>query len=137
MDRGFWSLLPEDMRIDTVTACSGSIVIMAATTGNSASCPECGFASDGVHKYRQRTLADLPWIGKTVELRVRVRHFRCRNRYCLRKTFVERLNDTAIPYSRRTGRLGKTLLRIAYELAERQALDKPITWVCPSAPIRY
>jgi transposase len=41
-----------------------------------------------------------------VTLRVRVRRFRCLDPSCLRRTFAERLGETARPAARRTSRLG-------------------------------
>src|SRR4051812_30013767 len=71
-----------------------------------AACPDCAALSGRVHSRYDRTLGDLPWQGRPVTLRVRVRRFRCLNPACLRRTFAERLGETARPAARRTSRLG-------------------------------
>jgi transposase len=60
-------------------------------------------------------LADLPCLGRRVQLRVRARHFYCVNPVCPRKTFAERLEGTARVYARRTERLTAALLGLVYE----------------------
>jgi hypothetical protein len=45
--------------------------------------------------YRLR-LADLPWQGRTVELRVRVRRFRCATITCPRRIFAEQFSAVAV-----------------------------------------
>ncbi len=60
-----------------------------------------------------------------VRLRVRVRHFRCRELECPRKVFAERLSETAAPHARRTDHQSRALLGIAYELGGELT---PVAW---------
>jgi transposase len=58
-----------------------------------------------VHSHYQRTLADLPWQGRIIALRVRARRFRCISPMCPRRIFTERLPEVTTPGARRTVRL--------------------------------
>ncbi len=62
--------------------------------------------SDRLHSRYERTLADLPWQGRPVSLRVEARRFRCANPGCTRRTFAERLPEVVPVAGRRTARLG-------------------------------
>lgn len=116
MDWDMWSLLPEGLHIRDVIVEAQVVTIEASTATQSAPCPECGSVSRSVHRHGERVLEDVPWMGKAVRLRVRVRHFRCRELQCPRRIFSERLTDVAAPHSRRTDRQSRALLGIAYEL---------------------
>jgi transposase len=82
--------------------------------GAPARCPCCGHGSSGTHSRYARTLADLPWHGAAVRLRVRSRRMFCENAACERKIFCERLPEIAA-HARKTGRLGEALLAIVLE----------------------
>jgi len=82
------------------------LTIVATARPKTAACPDCAALSRRVHSRSHRTLGDLPWQGRPVTLRVRVRRFRCLNPSCLRRTFAERLGEAARPAARRTCRLG-------------------------------
>lgn len=116
MDWDLWSLVPNGLHVREVVLEADRVTIRAATTGDSARCSKCGGCSHRVHRYRERTLADLPWMGRIVNLIIRVRHFRCPSRCCPQRIFSERIADTASVYGRRTYRLNDTLLGIGYEL---------------------
>jgi transposase len=76
-------------------------------------CPECGQRSSSRHSSYVRLLQDLPWQGLTVQIRLRVRRFRCRNRDCPRKVFTERVEG--IPsYLRQTSRLAEIVRVVGY-----------------------
>src|SRR5579884_1953525 len=76
----------------------------------------CQNLSSRVHSYYSRSPADLPSSGRTVQLALRVRRFRCRNPECPQQTFAERLS--ALPVSaRQTCRLGTILESLAVVLS--------------------
>jgi transposase len=76
-------------------------------------CPECGQRSSSRHSSYVRRLQDLPWQGLTVQILLRVRRFRCRNRGCPRKVFTERVEG--IPsYLRQTSRLAEIVRVVGY-----------------------
>ncbi len=112
----FWKLLPEGLAIEHIAIDADGVTIGASCIGRDAKCPVCGQPSSRIHRYCERTLADLPWSGRCVRLVVRARHLRCRNPDCPRKVFSERLDGTAAVCARRTERLTDMLLGIAYEL---------------------
>jgi len=68
-------------------------------------CPGCDQVSQCRHSAYERRLQDLPWQGCAVELRLKVRRFRCRNPTCARKIFAEALPAVAQPRARRTTRV--------------------------------
>lgn len=111
-----WRPPPEGLQIREIAMEADPITISMAATAGSAPCPLCGRPSDNVHRYCERTLVDLPWAGRSVKLRVRARHFYCRNPSCPRKTFSERLLRAAGAGAGRTDRLSEKLLGIGYEL---------------------
>jgi transposase len=76
-------------------------------------CPECGRPSHSRHSSYVRHLQDLPWQGLTVQIRLRVRRFRCRNHGCPRRVFTERIEG--IPsYVRQTSRLAEIVRVVGY-----------------------
>jgi transposase len=76
-------------------------------------CPECGSRSESHHSSYVRRLQDLPWQGLSVQIRLRVRRFRCRNRDCARQVFTERVEG--IPsYLRQTHRLAEIVRVVGY-----------------------
>ena len=82
------------------------LTIVVAQGQNAAACPDCAAPSLRVHSRYERMVADLPWQGRTVTLRVLTRRFRCLNPDCPRATFSERLPEAAAaPLARRTARL--------------------------------
>jgi transposase len=76
----------------------------------------CGEISRRVHGRYTRTLADLPWSGMPVRLRVRVRKFFCDRPTCERTIFAERLDEVARLYARSTDRHREALEWIAFAL---------------------
>jgi transposase len=91
---------------------AGLTVVVRITTTTSI-CPVCGQASSRVHSRYTRTLADLPWSGRTVQLHGQVRRFFCINRSCPRTTFAEPLAALASRSARRTSRLTEMLSALA------------------------
>lgn len=81
------------------------IIILATIRPAPTLCPACRMPSRRRHGHVERTLADLPWQGRPVRLRVRLRRLACRNPACPRRTFSERLPDVARPHARRSERL--------------------------------
>lgn len=76
-------------------------------------CPDCSWRSESHHSSYVRRLQDLPWQGLSVQIHLRVRRFRCRNRDCGRKVFTERVEG--IPcYLRQTHRLAEIVRVVGY-----------------------
>lgn len=91
------------------------IVLRLSSTQTNAECPVCSQTSSAVHSQYGRKLADLPWSGIPVVLRMNVRKFFCRNRSCKRKIFTERLPRVTIPYGRQTNRLREEQRQLGLE----------------------
>ena len=68
------------------------------------SCPSCGKWSTSRHGWHERHLQDLPAQGAGVTVKLRMRRWRCRNKACQRRTFVEQLPEVAAPQAHRTQR---------------------------------
>ncbi|MFD5352750.1 transposase family protein [Streptomyces sp. NPDC058657] len=68
------------------------MVIRARARSVQAACPGCGVFSGRVHSRYVRRLADRPAGGRPVEIALRVRRFRCRERACSRATFAEQID---------------------------------------------
>jgi transposase len=81
------------------------LIVCASSQSAQAGCPACQHTSKHVHSYYQRSPLDLPVCGRTVQLHLRVRRFRCGNAQCVRQTFAEPLPDLIGPTARRTHRL--------------------------------
>ena len=75
-----------------------TVVVISPTS----CCPLCSELSSSIHCHYQRTLRDVPCAGRQVQLRLTVRKFCCRNPYCERKVFAERLPDFVEPWARTT-----------------------------------
>jgi transposase len=100
----FWPI--SDCRVEQITLDGPTHLHIAARSSHrDRCCPDCGRVSRAVHSRYERRLADLPSLGRSVSLHLRVCRFYCRNTDCARQTFVERLPTLAPPFARRTCRL--------------------------------
>lgn len=106
-------LVPAGLQATAIMIEQDRIVVTARTIGTVATCPTCGTGSDHVHSHYWRTIADLPWQGRQIVLRVQVRRFRCR--HCGSRIFAERLPEIARK-ERRTGRLALAQAQIGLVL---------------------
>jgi transposase len=98
---------PTAVRLETwaIEPARPAITLTLRPRSRTARCPLCGRRSGRVHSRYERTLADLPWGGHTVVLRLRARRLFCDNARCERRIFAERLPGVAAPWARRTARL--------------------------------
>jgi len=70
----------------------------------------CDHPATRAHSWYTRRLADLPWQGLAVCLRLRTRRWFCDNPDCARRIFTERLPTIALPRAQRTRRLATIIL---------------------------
>lgn len=105
MARRLPPLVPDCLDVLHVRLGSDWIIILATVRPAPTLCPVCRMPSHRRHGHVERTLADLPWQGRPVRLRVRLRRLACRNPACPRRTFSERPPDVARPHARRSERL--------------------------------
>ena len=115
------ALLPhlKGLRLDDITIADGRVTIRATTIRRRARCPLCRRYSTRVHSRYWRTVADQPWGGRAVSIRLQARRFRCANAACARRIFVERVPDVAPVAARRTPPLRAALERIGFATGAR------------------
>ena len=105
MSKRLLPLVPDGLSVLQVLSGPDSLTIVTTPRPMSAVCPVCQRPSRRRHGGYVRALADLPWQGYPVCLRVRVRRFRCTNPACTRATFSESLSTVAAAYAHRSRRL--------------------------------
>ena len=105
---------PKSLRLECIVCGPQFVTLIVKTIQPLASCPTCGQASKRVHSRYERKVADLPWNGVAVCLRLRTRKFFCPNDNCTRAIFTERLPSVVVRYARRTLRLNEALRIIGY-----------------------
>jgi transposase len=107
---------PAHLRLLCLTATDAVITMVVSTKATEASCPLCRRSSRRLHSRYQRTLADLPWNGLAVQIRLQTRRFFCDTEACERRIFTERLPSVAAPYARRTRRRAAWFTQVAFAL---------------------
>jgi transposase len=105
---------PTQLHLLCLTASSTTITMVVSTKTTTAPCPLCQRSSGRRHSRYHRTLADLPWNGIAVQIRLQTRRFFCDNDACQRRIFTERVPAVAAPYARRTVRLATWLTQVAF-----------------------
>lgn len=113
--------------ITTLRREPSALTITAHPTAASAACPSCGVTSERVHSHYVRSPRDLPISDAAVQLRLRVRRFRCLNPDCRRATFAERL-PLVRPWAQQTQRRLHRLQPLATALSGEAAsrLSEPL-----------
>src|SRR5690606_6606430 len=91
---------------------SADITITAESTRTGAPCPLCGRVSRRRHSSYTRLLMDLPADGRTVNVQLLVRRFRCAYPGCRRCVCAQRFPRLLRPHAPRAQRLGGLLTRI-------------------------
>ena len=108
------TVLPsENLILDKIERVHDSFVLHAHVH-QKVRCPACGQVSRSRHSEYERRPQDLPWQGCAVEMRLKVRRFRCRNPCCVRKIFAEPIPKTARSHARQTIRVGEIIRLIGY-----------------------
>ena len=121
--------IPKPLHVDELSFTRDLLTIYASTSNPAPQCPLCGQPPRRIHGCYTRTLADLPWCGVPVRLRVRVRKFFCDVPSCERKIFAERLDEVAGVYARSTDRQREALEWIAFALGGEAGRDSPASLV--------
>jgi transposase len=111
-----FSLVPAGLSVDRLLPGPERIILVARPHQDTVPCPSCACPSARRHSAYQRRLADLPWQGRRVELRVQVRRLRCANAACPQAIFTERLPGVTRPKARRTARLREAQTSIGLAL---------------------
>ncbi len=115
------SFLPhlKSIKVETVTIADHGIILRATTTRKRAQCPLCQRWSTRIHSRYWRVIADQPWAGRPVSLRLRARRFVCPNPHCARRIFAERLPTLVAVHGRRSIPLRDTVRRIGLAVGAR------------------
>jgi hypothetical protein len=100
------------MVIGEIQITENGLLIAIRATYPTACCPLCSEASDSIQSHYRRVLRDTPCAGRPVQLVLAVRKFYCRNPYCPRKVFTERLPVFVEPWARMTIRYGQQITSI-------------------------
>src|SRR5688572_18284320 len=69
--------IPRSLHVEALLLADDGLTILAASEAAEARCPLCGRPATRARSRYRRTLADLPWAGLAVRLRVEVRKFFC------------------------------------------------------------
>lgn len=107
---------PAEVQVERLIAEADHITLVVRVFRPAAPCPGCTRPSCRVHSYYERRLADLPWNGIPVEIRLRTRRFFCDTHACAQRIFTERLPETTETYARRTLRMDQALRWLALAL---------------------
>jgi len=107
--------------IKIVKTQSGKVLLKAASSSRSAVCPYCQTLSQKRHSVYVRKPQALPCSDTPIQLDLSVQRYFCQNPACIRKTFAERIPDTAPFYARRTTHLEALLKCIAFEMSAEAA----------------
>jgi hypothetical protein len=98
---------------------SGTDWIVRADGPDWGTYPNCGGRSVPRHSHYIRTLTDLPALGATVSLKIRVGRWRCFTLECAVRFFIDRLPGVADFGARRTCRANEVAQLIGYALGGR------------------
>lgn len=90
---------PQALTLESLTSKDTQVVLVVKTIQSVVPCPKCHQPSSRVHSHYQRTVADLPWQGVTVQLQLLTRRFFCVNKTCVRRIFCERLPQVVAAYA--------------------------------------
>src|SRR5918993_4942719 len=107
---------PTSIRLEKIIQHPSSLTLAVRATRTQAECPGCQRPSARVHSYYTRSVADPPWHGVAVRLRLRTRRFRCQNSLCTKRVFCERLPGVVAHYGRKTARMDQALELIGFLL---------------------
>lgn len=109
-------LLPgaQSLRCEQVAIGQDVITIHVLSAAAGSRCPTCGCESRRVHSHYPRKLADLPCLGRRVQIRWRSRRFFCDQPGCSQRIFTERLPEVAAACGRTTTRLNIALRHMAF-----------------------
>lgn len=109
-------LVATEGAVQQLVPTADAIIIEARLTAPTATCPCCGVAASRRQSAYSRTLADLPWQGVPVFVRLVIRRFWCDHPACPRAIFAERVPALAAPYARKTQRLPTVLTQLGFAL---------------------
>src|ERR1700744_2479251 len=96
-----FSLVPSGFVVVSAVHDSAKTTITVRASKECSACPSGGPASRRVHSRYHRRVGDLPLSGRSVELVVIARRFRCEAVLCGRQIFTERFAESILTPSAR------------------------------------
>ena len=108
-------LSPELLVTEGVDHTEQSVVLRVRSLGTPR-CSNLVGTSSLLSQHLSSPFAGSPWQGQHVQMQLKTRRSRCRNRYYQRKIFAERPPGVAAPQARETNRLAHTLRQVGYLL---------------------
>lgn len=115
-------LLPEGLRATGHSVDGAVLTIDAEVLAAEVICPGCGQGSTRRHGRDVRHLTDFPAHGRSVQVRLSVRRFRCVASHCPTITFSESVPDClACRHGRRTGRFQNLVAYLGRAIGGRPA----------------
>lgn len=99
-----------------IDAMNTRLSVDVASSARRGRCPSCSHGSSRWHGQYWRHLKDQPCMGRSVNLSVQVRRFKCVNPQCARTTFVEQIDSLAAANQRRTVGLNRAWSAVAQSL---------------------
>src|SRR5256714_12163445 len=93
---------PSTLDLDSIEVHEQTVLIHLHATSLTATCPRCGTAGSRVHSRYQRTVADLAFGGRSLELKLLVRNWICPEAVCSQHIFAERFPELVQYYAQMT-----------------------------------
>lgn len=113
-------LVPSGFIVESAICEERKTIITVRPTTSFGVCPSCGAVSRRVHSRYQRRVSDLPLAGRSVQLVIMARRFRCDAVLCGRQIFAERFDGGIVsPSARRTARLDCVVHHLGLALGGR------------------
>src|ERR1700730_3243633 len=113
-----WAPMPKSLSAHELLPPS-SLLTLTTVERSDAGWPRCVQVSTARHSRYVRPLKDLPAVGATVSLQIRVGRWRCATRACAVRFFADRLPEVAEFRGRRTCRANVVIRLIGYALGGR------------------
>lgn len=124
---------PAAIKLERILSHPEAITLIVRTLQPQATCPRCQKASNKIHSYYQRKVADLPWQGIAVRLILKTRKFFCSNPSCEQRIFCERLPKVVARYGRCTLRLNEALAIFGFALGGRAGARAAVKLAMPGS----
>jgi transposase len=91
--------------LDSIEVREQTVIVHLHATAPTAACPHCGTAGSRVHSRYERTIADIAFGVRNLELKLLVRKWICPEASCSRHIFAERFPELVQRYAPMTNRL--------------------------------
>lgn len=105
-----------DCQIINCQSLEEGYILTVYSINKQANCPRCQQVSSRSNGFYYRKPTDLPISDKEVQLKLRLRRFRCQNPSCSTRTFSQPCPDWLPAYARRTSRLAHAQQSVAMML---------------------